>query len=209
MLASMPLPCNCDPCLHLPMMHHYDTPMCICMLGGDPCCYCHVYHVPHAIDAILLISSFHACAMSCELFMHTICTNDMLAMIPSSMLHLRTTSLLDLIAMIACYVASPMFHYYLLSWVDDIYAHASHMIYRDHCLLCPLVASLISPCIECQLAMIIDLGDLDTILVMHACLIEPLVLGCSCIICLHIMKNVPLSFLMTSMMHTLVGYLTS
>ena len=117
-LASMPLPCNCDPCLHLPMIHHYATPMCICMLGGDPCCYCHVYHVPRAIDAILLISSFHACAMSCELFMHTICTHDMLAMIPSSMLHLRTTSLLDVIAMIACLVASPMFHYHLLSWVD-------------------------------------------------------------------------------------------
>ena len=172
--------------------------------------HCYLHMASHQyIHAIFLISCFHACAMSCELFMHTICTNDMLAMIPSSMLHLRTTSLLDLIAMIACYVASPMFHYYLLSWVDDIYAHASHMIYRDHCLLCPLVASLISPCIECQLAMIIDLGDLDTILVMHACLIEPLVLGCSCIICLHIMKNVPLSFLMTSMMHTLVGYLTS
>ena len=29
--ASMPLPCNCDPCLHLPMIHHYATPMCICM----------------------------------------------------------------------------------------------------------------------------------------------------------------------------------
>ena len=141
------LPCNCDPCLHLPMIHHYDTPMCICMLGGDPCCFCHVYHVPHAIvdccvgrvmmphcyshmvsrqyiDDILLISCFHACAMTCELFMPTICTHDMLAMIPSSMLHLRTTSLLDLIAMIACLVASPMFHSYSLSWVDDIYAHA-------------------------------------------------------------------------------------
>ena len=51
MLASMPLPCNCDPCLHLPMIHHFTTRMCICMLGGDPCWYCHVYHVPHAIDA--------------------------------------------------------------------------------------------------------------------------------------------------------------
>ena len=128
MLASMPLPCNCDPCLHLPMIHHYATPMCICMLGGDPCCYCHVYHVPHAIDAccvgrvmmfhcylhmasrqyiddIFLISCFHACDMSCALFMPTICTHDMLAMIPSSMLHLRTTSLLDLITMITCLVA--------------------------------------------------------------------------------------------------------
>ena len=45
----MILPCNCDPCLHLPMIHHYATSMFICMLGGDPCCYCHVYHVPHAI----------------------------------------------------------------------------------------------------------------------------------------------------------------
>ena len=26
MLASMPLPCNCDPCLHLPMILHYDMP---------------------------------------------------------------------------------------------------------------------------------------------------------------------------------------
>ena len=146
-LASMPLPCNCDPCLHLPMIHHYATLMCICMLGGDPCCYCHVYHVPHAIGAILLISCLYACEMSCALYMPTICTHDMLAMIPSSTLHLRTTSLLDLIAMIACYVASPMFHYYLLSWVDDIYAPASHMIYLDHCLLCLLVASFISTCI--------------------------------------------------------------
>ena len=72
-LASMPLPCNCDPCLHLPMIHNYATPMCICMLGGDHCYYCHVYHVPHAIDAILRISSFHACDMSCALFMPTIC----------------------------------------------------------------------------------------------------------------------------------------
>ena len=85
------------------MMHHYDTPMCICMLGGDPCCYCHVYHVPHAI---LLISCFYACAMSCDLLMPTICTHDMIAMIPSSMLHLRTTSMLDLIAMIGCHIPS-------------------------------------------------------------------------------------------------------
>ena len=75
--------------------------------------------------------------------MPTICTHDMLAMIPSSMLHLRTTSLLDLITMIACYVASPMFHYYLLYWVDDIYIHASHVIYLYHCLLSALVAPLI------------------------------------------------------------------
>ena len=112
----------------------------------------------------------------------------MIAMIPSSTLHLRTTSLLDLITMIACFVASPMFHSYSLSWVDDIYAHASHMIYLDHYLLCPLVASFISTCIECNHTMLIDLEDFDTILVMHACLIEPVVFGCSRIICLHTMK---------------------
>ena len=122
--APMPLPCNCDPCLHLPMIHHYDNSMCICMLGGDTSSYCHDFFVPHAIDAccvgrvmmshcylhmasrqyiddIFLISCFHACAMSCELFMPTICTHDMLAMIPSNMLHLCATSLLDLITMIA------------------------------------------------------------------------------------------------------------
>ena len=127
----MILPCNCDPCLHLPMINHFTTHMCICMLGGDPCCYCHVYHVPHAIvdscvgrvmmthcylhmashqyiHAIFLTSCFHACAMSCELFMHTICTHDMIAMIISSMLHLRTTSSQHLIAMITCLVTSLM-----------------------------------------------------------------------------------------------------
>ena len=120
--------------------------------------------------------------------MPTICTHDMLAMIPPSMLHLRTTSLLDLITMITCLVASPMFHSYSLSWVDDIYVHASHMIYLDHCLLCPLVASFISTCIECNHTMLIDLGDFDNLLVMHACLIEPIVFCCSCILCLHTKK---------------------
>jgi len=56
----------------------------------------------------------------------------MLAMIPSSMLYLRTSSFLDLITMITYFIASPMFHYYSLSWVDDIYVHASHMIHLVH-----------------------------------------------------------------------------
>ena len=128
-------------------------------------------------DDTLLISCYHACAMSCELFMHTICTHDMFAMIPPSTLHLRTTSLVDLITMIACFVASPMFHSYSLSWVDDIYVHASHLICLDHCCLPPIVAS-----------MLIDLRDLDILLVMHDCLLEPIVFGCSRIICLHTMK---------------------
>ena len=36
--------------------------------------------------------------------------------------------------------------------------------------------------------MIIDLGDFDTLRVMHVCLIEPIVFGCSRIICPHTMK---------------------
>ena len=140
--------------------------------------HCYLHMASHQyIDDIFLISCFHACDMSCELFLHTISTNDMLAMIPPSMLHLRTTSLLDLIAMIACLVASPMFHSYSLSWVDDIYVHASHVTYLDHCLLSPLVASLISTCSECKHTMLIDLGYFGTLLVMHACLIEPIVFG--------------------------------
>ena len=36
--------------------------------------------------------------------------------------------------------------------------------------------------------MLIDLGDFDTLLVMNACLIEPIEFGCSRIICLHSMQ---------------------
>ena len=46
---SMLLPCDCDPCLHLPMIHHFILSMCICMIGGDTKCYCHVYLVNYAI----------------------------------------------------------------------------------------------------------------------------------------------------------------
>ena len=124
MPLSMILPCNCDPCLHLPMIYHYATPMCICMLHGDASSYFHDFFVPHASDACcvgrammfhcyfhmtycqynddtFLISCFHAYAMSCELFMPTICTHDMIAMITSSTLHLCTTSLHHLINVIA------------------------------------------------------------------------------------------------------------
>jgi hypothetical protein len=36
MPLTMLLSCNCDPGLHLHMIHHSTIPMCICMLGGDP-----------------------------------------------------------------------------------------------------------------------------------------------------------------------------
>ena len=140
--------------------------------------YCYLHVASHQyIDDILLMSCFHACDMLCALFMTIICTHDMLDMIPSSILHLCTTSSHHLIAMIACFVASPMFHHYLLSWVDDVYVHASHMIYFVHYRLPPIVAS-----------MLIDRGDLDILLVKHACLLEPIVFGCSRILCLRTMK---------------------
>ena len=60
-LVSMTLPCNCDPCLHLHMIHHYPTSMCICMLGGDPCCYRHVPYMLHAIidSCVGTVMMFH------------------------------------------------------------------------------------------------------------------------------------------------------
>ena len=56
--------------------------------------------------------------------MPIICSHDMIAMISSSMLHLRTTSLHDMISMIACLLASPMIHTCLLHVVDDNHLHA-------------------------------------------------------------------------------------
>ena len=182
------------------------------MLGGDTCCYWHALCVPYAIiascvgrvmlfkcylhrtpcqynDTTLLISFSHARDMSCALCMPTICTHDTISMMTSSMLHLRTTSLHNLITMIACLVASPMIHTCSFHWVDGIYVLASHMIYHDHCPLSPFVASLISTCSECKHAMLIDLGDLDILLVMHACLHELNVFGCTRIICFHTMPH--------------------
>ena len=86
-------------------------------------CYLHMASRQY-IDDILLIYFLQASDTPCALFMPTICTHDMLDMISSSTLHLCTTRLLDLITMIACFVASPMFHSYSFSWVDDIYVHA-------------------------------------------------------------------------------------
>ena len=142
----------------------------------------------------MLISCFNACDMSCALYMPTIFTHAMITMIPSSTLHLRTTRLFDLITMISCFVASPMFHSYSPSWVDDIYIHASHVIYLDHCLLSSLVAPLICHYSECTHAMLIYLGDLGILLVKRACLIKPNVFGCNRIICFHFMPHLVLSY---------------
>ena len=74
--------------------------MCICKLGGDIVYYCHVCFVPHAYDDTMILLCVCACDMSCALPMPIICSHDMIAMISSSMLHLRTTSLHDLITML-------------------------------------------------------------------------------------------------------------
>ena len=111
------------------------------------------------------------------------------------MLHLCTTSSHHLVAMIACFVASPMFHSYLLSWLDDIYVHASHMIYFVHCRLPPIVASMTVETWTSYLwCMLVWLR------LLYLVVLAPYA---------SILWNAPLSFLMMSMMHTLVGYLTT
>ena len=111
-------------------MIDYHTFMCICKLGGDIACYCHDCFVPNAYDDALIMFHFHACGMSCALPISTICSHDMIAMISSSVLHLRSTSLHDLISMLA-HVASPMIHTCSFHAVDD-----THYIAHDcYCFL--------------------------------------------------------------------------
>lgn len=88
--------------------------------------------------------------MSSALSMPIIYSHDMVAMISSSMLHLRTTSLHNLIDMLAC-VASPMIHTCLFHAVDDNHLLAYHMIVIASCHTSPYVASFMLhdlPCIE-------------------------------------------------------------
>ena len=49
MLIPMPLTCMCDPCFPLHMIQYPITSLCIHLLGGYICFYCHVICVPHAI----------------------------------------------------------------------------------------------------------------------------------------------------------------
>ena len=56
MLIPIPLPCICDPCFALHMMIDSTTCMCICKLGGDIACYCHVSFMPHSYyDNMILL----------------------------------------------------------------------------------------------------------------------------------------------------------
>ena len=128
MLITMLLPCIRDPCFALHMMIDSSTSMCICKLGADITYYCHVCFVPHAYDDTMILLCVCVCDMSCALPMPIICSHDMIAMISSSMLHFRTTSLHDLITMIPCLVASPMIHTCSLHAVDDNHLHALHVI---------------------------------------------------------------------------------
>ena len=159
------------------------THMCICKLGGDIVCSCHVYFVPNAYDHALNLICDRACDMSCALPMPFNCSHDMIAMISFSMLHLRTTSLHDLITMFPCLVASPMTQTFSLHAVDDNHLHALHMIFIASCHISRCVASLMLdfPCIECNndfslaneiapIAFSHIFGDFDIFLVKHACL---------------------------------------
>ena len=159
MLIPMSLPCICDPCFALHMMIGSHTCMCICKLGGDITCYCHVCFGPHAYDDTMILLCVRACDMSCALSMPIIFSHDMIAMISSSMLHLRTTSLNDLITMIACLVASPMIHTCSFHAVDDNHLHALHKIFIASSHVSPCVSSLMPDdltCIECNNALSLD-----------------------------------------------------
>ena len=137
---------------------------------------------PFYDDTFILLCS-RACDMSCALSMPIICSHDMIAMIYSSVLHLRSTSLHDLITMLA-YVASPMTHTCSFHAVDNNHLYALHMIHIASCHIAPCVASLMLddfPCIECNndsllaheiapIAFSHIFGDFDIILVKHACL---------------------------------------
>ena len=85
---------------------------------------CHVSFVIHSYDDTLILLCNRACGMSCALPMPIICSHEMIAMISSRMLHLRTTSLHDLLPMIACLVASLMIHTCSFHAVDSHYCHA-------------------------------------------------------------------------------------
>ena len=109
MLITMPLPCFCDPCFALQTTIDSSTVMCICKLGGDIACYCHVPLVTHTYDDTLTMICLRACDMSCALPISTICSRDMIPMISPSVLHLCSTSLHDMIDMLA-YVSSPLIY---------------------------------------------------------------------------------------------------
>src|SRR4051812_40621752 len=93
----------------------------------------------HAYDDTMILICVRACDMSCTLPMSIIRSHDMFAMIYSSVLHLRSTILHDLITMLACLVASPMIHTCSFHAVDDNHYHALHMIVIPSCHLSPCV----------------------------------------------------------------------
>src|SRR5215216_3580977 len=75
MLIPMPLPCICDPCFALHMMIDSSTCMCICMLGGDIACCCHVPLVDSSsmlhLRATSLHDMTHMLAYVASLMIHT------------------------------------------------------------------------------------------------------------------------------------------
>ena len=137
----------------------------------------------HPYDDTMILLCVCACDMSCALPMPIICSHDMIAMISSNVLHLRSTSLHELITMLA-YVAPPMTHTCSFHAVDDNHLYALHMIHIASCHISPCIASLMLddlPCIECNYAFSLDnefspiafshiFRDFDIFLVKHACL---------------------------------------
>ena len=109
MFITMPLPCIRDPCFALHMMIDSHTFMRICKLGGDIACYCHVCFVQYSYDDTFILLCVRARDMSSALSMPSIYSHAMIAMMYSSVLHLCSTSLHDMIDMLT-YVASPMIH---------------------------------------------------------------------------------------------------
>ena len=108
--------------------------------------------MPHAYDYTMILLFVRACDVSCALPIPIICSDDMVAMISSSMLHLRNTSLHVMIDMIA-YVASPMIHTCLFHAADGIHFLTMQMISVEYCIIAPYGASLMLdelPCIECN-----------------------------------------------------------
>ena len=72
MLIPMPLPCICDPCFALHMMI-YSHIICICKLGGDITCYCHVPSMTHSYDDTMILLCVRACDLVCCIFAPLVC----------------------------------------------------------------------------------------------------------------------------------------
>ncbi|KAM3312679.1 hypothetical protein ACQJBY_032487 [Aegilops geniculata] len=164
MLIPMPFPCTCDPCFALHMMIDSSTCMCICKLGGDSACYCHVPFANHSYDDTMILPCVRACDMPCALSMPTICTHDMIDLLASHMLnncsllyvecHDIFTTLYAHYAWIVLHLPHVFTHLIILGVLNDSYAyhrpfveHVAHSCYDlevDSCSLLTHISILTS-----------------------------------------------------------------